>query len=418
MPTTKEADSSKYGAIGIGMKNDLWTRDTLTSDWQQVPNSGSVLGITIMPDGKLLGIGMGNDLWTRDTLTSDWQQVPNSGSVLGITIMPDGKLLGIGMGNDLWTRDTLTSDWQQVPNSGSVLGVTVMPDGKLLGIGMGNDLWTRDTLTSDWKQVPNSGSVLAVTPFCNSLHELRLDDRGYTWCMVESENSGDYCNLTVSEVTGSGEAEDPVGKNYLSFRFLRLEDKTNDAFVVIDPDGNVYNSPANGGLQHGYQTWAAEASSANGLQSFMIKNPKVGVWSAKIAFRETQDWVLFGTTSPVQDHQALATSAFDRLNGPQRLRIANALAHDATTRYGDICIACQAQIVAIMALAAATFVFWIGPVTATSAVVLYAERLLGVDAARFAGYLNNLYGYYKGWQSLKDIPFTICEWEGLCSDQD
>jgi hypothetical protein len=77
-----------------------------------------------MPDGKLLGIGMDNALWTRDTLTSDWQQVPNSGSVLGITVMPDGKLLGIGMENALWTRDTLTSDWQQLPNSGSVLAVT------------------------------------------------------------------------------------------------------------------------------------------------------------------------------------------------------------------------------------------------------------------------------------------------------
>jgi hypothetical protein len=124
MATTKEVDSRKYGVIGIGMENALLTRDTLTSDWQQVPNSGSVLGITIMPDGKLLGIGMDNALWTRDTLTSDWQQVPNSGSVLGITVMPDGKLLGIGMENALWTRDTLTSDWQQLPNSGSVLAVT------------------------------------------------------------------------------------------------------------------------------------------------------------------------------------------------------------------------------------------------------------------------------------------------------
>jgi hypothetical protein len=33
--------------IGIGMKNDLWTRATLNSAWVQVPNSGSVIGVSV-----------------------------------------------------------------------------------------------------------------------------------------------------------------------------------------------------------------------------------------------------------------------------------------------------------------------------------------------------------------------------------
>ena len=116
--------TANYGVIGVGTDKLLYTRETLTSDWKQIPNSGAVIGIAIMPDGKIVGIGMDKLLYTRETLTSDWKQIPNSGSVIGITIMPDGKIVGIGTDNLLWTRETLTSDWKQIPNSGSVIAVT------------------------------------------------------------------------------------------------------------------------------------------------------------------------------------------------------------------------------------------------------------------------------------------------------
>ncbi|MDD1449500.1 hypothetical protein MEN98_26135, partial [Dolichospermum sp. ST_sed8] len=84
--------------VGIGMDNQLWTRKTLTSNWEQIPNSGLVLAITFMPDGTLVGIGMDHQLWTRKNyLTSNWEHIPNSGAVLAITAMPDGTLVGIGM---------------------------------------------------------------------------------------------------------------------------------------------------------------------------------------------------------------------------------------------------------------------------------------------------------------------------------
>ncbi|MEA5580150.1 lamin tail domain-containing protein [Nodularia harveyana UHCC-0300] len=151
--------------VGIGMNNQLWTRKTLTSNWEHIPNSGAVLGITAMPDGTIVGIGMDNQLWTRKTLTSNWEHIPNSGAVLGITAMPDGTIVGIGMNNQLWTRKTLTSNWEHIPNSGSVLGITVMPDGTIVGIGMDNQLWTRKTLTSNWEHIPNSGSVLGIVSY-------------------------------------------------------------------------------------------------------------------------------------------------------------------------------------------------------------------------------------------------------------
>jgi uncharacterized protein YuzE len=157
--------ADKTDIIGIGMKNDLYTRAALNSPWLQVPNSGDVIGITIMNDGTILGIGMKNDLYTRAALNSPWLQVPNSGDVIGITIMNDGTILGIGMKNDLYTRATLNSPWVQVPNSGDVIGVTVMNDGAILGIGMKNDLYTRAALNSPWVQVPNSGDVIGVCAY-------------------------------------------------------------------------------------------------------------------------------------------------------------------------------------------------------------------------------------------------------------
>ncbi|MBE9239357.1 hypothetical protein IQ227_25975, partial [Anabaena aphanizomenioides LEGE 00250] len=135
---------------------------TLSSNWEHIANSGSVLGITVMPDGTIVGIGMNNQLYTRKTLTSNWEHIANSGSVLGITVMPDGTIVGIGMNNQLYTRKTLTSNWEHIANSGSVIGITVMSDGTIVGIGMNNQLYTRKTLTSNWEHIANSGSVLGI----------------------------------------------------------------------------------------------------------------------------------------------------------------------------------------------------------------------------------------------------------------
>jgi|GEM_PF-6011253 len=149
--------------LGIGTDNQLYTRATLNSSWVNVPNSGSILGIAVLNDGTILGIGMDYQLYTKATLTAPWVHIPNSGSVLGITILTDGTILGIGMDYQLYTKATLTAPWVHIPNSGSVLGITVLPSGKILGIGTNNQLYTRDTLTSPWINVPNSAAVIAIT---------------------------------------------------------------------------------------------------------------------------------------------------------------------------------------------------------------------------------------------------------------
>jgi spore coat protein U-like protein len=67
------------------MDYQLYTKATLTAPWVNIPNSGSVIGITTLPGGKILGIGTNNQLYTRDTLTSPWINVPNSAAVIALT---------------------------------------------------------------------------------------------------------------------------------------------------------------------------------------------------------------------------------------------------------------------------------------------------------------------------------------------
>ncbi len=111
----------------------------------------------------LLAVGQSNGLWTRETLTSSWESIPNSGNVIDVAVMPDGKILGVGKSNNLWVRNSLKSSWESVPNSINVIAITVLSNGTIIGVGQSNGLWTRETLTSSWESIPNSGNVIAVT---------------------------------------------------------------------------------------------------------------------------------------------------------------------------------------------------------------------------------------------------------------
>ena len=161
-PATPNLRIQNVTHLGFEIRFDEVIGDTSLADGSHAPEVVGWIAYGFYPVSKLLGVGTDNQLYTRDTLTSNWVKVPNSGAVTDAIVMPDGKILGIGMNNELYTRDTLTSNWVNVPNSGAVTGVTIMPDGTIVGIGMNKDLYTRATLTSNWVNVPNSGSVISV----------------------------------------------------------------------------------------------------------------------------------------------------------------------------------------------------------------------------------------------------------------
>jgi arylsulfatase A-like enzyme len=141
--------------LGVGRDNQLYTLEGLTNRWEHVPNSGSVISVTTMPDGRILGVGTDNQLWCRQQVYSEWEHVPNSGSVISVTMMPDGKIVGVGTDNQLWYREDLTSEWILVPQSGSVIAIATMLDGLILGVNDENKpmIWQRDYLTSKWEPV-------------------------------------------------------------------------------------------------------------------------------------------------------------------------------------------------------------------------------------------------------------------------
>ncbi|NQY07932.1 MAG: hypothetical protein HRT71_00245 [Flavobacteriales bacterium] len=138
--------------LGIGLHNELWTCDS-DGTWTQVPNSGSVIDVTVMHDGTILGIGIKNKLHTRATINSPWVALTNSISLLGIAIMSDGSLLGVGTDNLLHTCKNLSSDWVKVDNSGTVISVAVMNDGTLLGVDTSHNLFKSPSPGGGWAQI-------------------------------------------------------------------------------------------------------------------------------------------------------------------------------------------------------------------------------------------------------------------------
>jgi hypothetical protein len=149
--------------LGVGKDQELYTRETLDSDWVHVPNSGRVIAVTIMQDGTLLGVGADNSLFTKKELEADWIKVPNSRAVNDVAILPDGKILGVGVDYWLYTRDTLNSDWVKVPSSNAVSRAIVMNNGSLRAYGRDGWTWTRATLDDPWEKDLNSVSGVNST---------------------------------------------------------------------------------------------------------------------------------------------------------------------------------------------------------------------------------------------------------------
>ncbi|MDB9520560.1 hypothetical protein PN480_01150 [Dolichospermum circinale CS-1225] len=154
---SKELLPGSYGIGGFGLPNDtlsslkvdkglkvtLYEHGNATGRSKTFTSDAAWVGDDFNDITSNIKVELVQKISTEQLLSQKWVQVPNSGSVIGVTVMQDGTILGIGMDKYLWTRATLNSSWVQVPNSGSVIGVTVMQDGTILGIGMDNYLWTK-----------------------------------------------------------------------------------------------------------------------------------------------------------------------------------------------------------------------------------------------------------------------------------
>ncbi|ORY32689.1 hypothetical protein BCR33DRAFT_723356 [Rhizoclosmatium globosum] len=60
------------------MDNQLYTRSDLDGPWVYVPNSGTVVDVTITSYGSIIGTAPDGNLYTKQTLNAPWVIVPNS----------------------------------------------------------------------------------------------------------------------------------------------------------------------------------------------------------------------------------------------------------------------------------------------------------------------------------------------------
>jgi predicted flap endonuclease-1-like 5' DNA nuclease len=161
--------------LGVGTDSTLYTRSDAAilgqaildqkalSPWTPAPPKSELYcSATGLAGGEILGVGQDNGLWVRATLDTPTRRIPNSGQIKSVTQLRDGTIVGVGMDNTLYTRTAAESPWVGVPSSGNVIGVTELQNGTLVGIGTDKCLYSRAGLKGTWVAVPNSGNVISI----------------------------------------------------------------------------------------------------------------------------------------------------------------------------------------------------------------------------------------------------------------
>ncbi|KAJ3076667.1 hypothetical protein HDU99_001317 [Rhizoclosmatium hyalinum] len=156
--------------VVVGQDNNLYNCQTLVQ-CTLVPNSGRVKSIDYFRDlnpitGKrtFLGVGMDNQLYTRSDLDGPWVYVPNSGTVVDVTITSYGSIIGTAPDGNLYTKQTLNAPWVIVPNSCCVSRTAQFNYEEVqitYGVG-GDQIYTKSNLNANWVLVPNSKSVANI----------------------------------------------------------------------------------------------------------------------------------------------------------------------------------------------------------------------------------------------------------------
>lgn len=149
--------------VGVGTNNALFTRRLSDTAWTPVSGSGNVIDVAALADGVLLGVGVDNILYTRQSLTSDWFPVANGGRLIAVAALSDGRILGVGTDHKLSVRANLAGDWTPVGNGDHLIGIAAMPDGTIVGLGADNKLSSRATLAADWSPISDWATLIALT---------------------------------------------------------------------------------------------------------------------------------------------------------------------------------------------------------------------------------------------------------------
>ncbi|KAJ3283435.1 hypothetical protein HDU79_009081 [Rhizoclosmatium sp. JEL0117] len=153
-----------YSWVAIGTDNSLWLCPSVGFWFQcsSLPNQLPVKSVDLLSDKQtLIGVGMNNQLYTRNGLLGVWTLVPNSGFVVDISVLSNGILLGTGPDKQLYSKQNLNTPWVYI-GACCVSRTAGLPDGSILGIGDDNSIYKMQSLGDKWALVPNSAAVVSV----------------------------------------------------------------------------------------------------------------------------------------------------------------------------------------------------------------------------------------------------------------
>jgi hypothetical protein len=161
---TTPLTANDYTLVGIVNNNTLCVQDIIGGvsyeSWALVANSGSVTDICASPTGVIYGVGMNNQIYSRQTLNSSWVNMSIAGMFVSVSMMNDGHtLLLVGKDSRPYTFDIYNNNGGQpaqvIGNNAGLCKVIQLQDNSFLIVGGGgcDTLYTSTDLSKGWQMV-------------------------------------------------------------------------------------------------------------------------------------------------------------------------------------------------------------------------------------------------------------------------
>ncbi|GAB2816149.1 hypothetical protein GCM10027176_20990 [Actinoallomurus bryophytorum] len=130
--------------VAAGSDGRLYTRATLSTEWQRVPvppdENLTVQSVGALPDGDVVGVDSGSKklCYKDDGFGAAWKinsRDRTDISLLNVAAGASGKIYGIDYDKQyVYQRDGIDGSWSLVSDNESMHSVAELPDGRLIGI--------------------------------------------------------------------------------------------------------------------------------------------------------------------------------------------------------------------------------------------------------------------------------------------
>lgn len=141
---------------GLNAYGDIYHFDPDTSNWDYIP--GTLTRISVGADGDVWGLNGANGIYHFQAATQSWQQIP--GGLAQVAVGFDGAVWGINTSQQIFRFNPGTQRFEWVP--GALSQMAVGADGEVWGINSGGNIYHFNTLLQDWEQIPGTLAQISV----------------------------------------------------------------------------------------------------------------------------------------------------------------------------------------------------------------------------------------------------------------